>query len=422
MTHITKIDAREILDSRGNPTIEVTVTADGGLRAWASVPSGASTGEHEAHELRDGDMHRYGGKGVLKAVRNILEEIAPAIIGMDVADQRAIDEKMIALDGTPNKARLGANAIVGVSLAVCRVGAQARGRKLYERIADLADRTDAPLTMPVPMFNVINGGKHADSGLSVQEFKVVPKGVDGFAAQVRAGAEIFHALQKRLEAEGHRTGVGNEGGFAPHLESNRAALGIIEDAARDVGYMPGKDVFLAIDAAANSFYDAHAGAYDLRPEGVSAQPQALVALYREWATKHALFSVEDGLDENDWDGWRMMRQELGDTLMIIGDDLIVTNVTRLQRAIDEDACTAVLIKPNQIGTVTETLATMALGARHGMNRIISHRSGDTCDDFIADLAVGAGAEFIKSGAPSRSERTAKYNRLLAIATMINKNK
>ncbi len=422
MTHITKIDAREILDSRGNPTIEVTVTADGGLRAWASVPSGASTGEHEAHELRDGDMHRYGGKGVLKAVRNILEEIAPAIIGMDVADQRAIDEKMIALDGTPNKARLGANAIVGVSLAVCRVGAQARGRKLYEHIADLADRTDAPLTMPVPMFNVINGGKHADSGLSVQEFKVVPKGVDGFAAQVRAGAEIFHALQKRLEAEGHRTGVGNEGGFAPHLESNRAALGIIEDAARDVGYMPGKDVFLAIDAAANSFYDAHAGAYDLRPEGVSAQPQALVALYREWATKHALFSVEDGLDENDWDGWRMMRQELGDTLMIIGDDLIVTNVTRLQRAIDEDACTAVLIKPNQIGTVTETLATMALGARHGMNRIISHRSGDTCDDFIADLAVGAGAEFIKSGAPSRSERTAKYNRLLAIATMINKNK
>lgn len=418
MAKITQITAREILDSRGNPTIEVTVAADGGQRAWASVPSGASTGEHEAHELRDGDAARYGGKGVLTAVKNVQTEIADALIGMDLTDQKAIDEKMIALDGTPNKKRLGANAILGVSLAACRVGAQAKGVKLYEHIADLAGRNTQPYTLPVPMFNVINGGKHADSGLSIQEFKVIPKGVEGFAEQVRAGAEIFHALQKRLEAEGHRTGVGNEGGFAPRLESNRAALGVIEDAARDAGYTPGEQVFLAIDAAANSFYDADSGSYDLRPEGAQAQPQALVALYREWATKHALFSVEDGLDENDWSGWSVMVEALGDKLMLVGDDLLVTNPERLERAIAEKACTAALIKPNQIGTVTETLTTMRIAAEHDMNRIVSHRSGDTCDDFIADLAVGAGAEFIKTGAPSRSERTSKYNRLLAIADAV----
>ncbi len=416
MVKVTKVTAREILDSRGNPTVEVAVEA-GDIRAWASVPSGASTGEHEAHELRDGDKDRYNGQGVLTAVKNVEEEIAPAVCGMDVTDQKAIDEKMIALDGTPNKSRLGANAILGVSLAVCRAGAQARGAKLYEHIAYIAGY-DEDFSLPVPMFNVINGGKHADSGLSIQEFKVVPKGVAGFAEQVRAGAEIFHALKKRLEAEGQRTGVGNEGGFAPRLESNRAALGVIEDAARDAGYEPGEDIFLAIDAAANSFYDVDAQAYDLRPEGVSAQPQALVALYREWADKHALFSVEDGLDENDWSGWANMRKELGERLMLIGDDLIVTNVERLQRAIDEDVCTAVLIKPNQIGTVTETLETMQLAAKHNMNRIVSHRSGDTCDNFIADLAVGTGAEFIKTGAPSRSERTSKYNRLLAIAATV----
>jgi len=418
MAQISQVTAREILDSRGNPTLEVTVTADNGMRAWASVPSGASTGEHEAHELRDGDAARYNGKGVLTAVRNVESEIAQALVGMDPTDQQAIDEKMIALDGTPNKSRLGANALVGVSMAACRLGAQVKGVKLYAHIADLAGRSGESYALPIPMFNVINGGKHADSGLSIQEFKVVPKGVTGFAEQVRAGAEIFHALQKRLEAEGFRTGVGNEGGFAPQLESNRAALGAIEDAARDAGYTPGEDVFLAIDAAANSFYDASSGAYDLRPEGVSAQPQALVALYREWASKHALFSVEDGLDENDWDGWRAMTADLGDELMLIGDDLIVTNTERLQRAIDQKACTAVLIKPNQVGTVSETLATMQLASQHAMNRIVSHRSGDTCDDFIADLAVGAGAEFIKSGAPSRSERTSKYNRLMAIAAML----
>ncbi len=419
MTKITHVSAREILDSRGNPTVEVTVEAEGGLRAWASVPSGASTGEHEAHELRDGDKARYDGKGVLTAVKNVETELAQVAVGMDATDQRAIDEAMIACDGTPNKSRLGANAILGVSLAVCRVGAQARGVKLYKHIAHLAGRDEQALSLPVPMFNVINGGKHADSGLAIQEFKLVPRGVESFAEQVRAGAEIFHALQRRLEAEGYRTGVGNEGGFAPQLESNSAALQAIEDAARDAGYKPGKEVFLAIDAAANSFYDANAGVYDLQPEGVSAQPQALIALYREWIEKHALISIEDGLDENDWEGWRAMREQLGDSVMLIGDDLIVTNAERLQRAIDVRACTAVLIKPNQIGTVTETLKTMALGAKHGMNRIVSHRSGDTCDDFIADLAVGAGAEFIKSGAPSRSERTAKYNRLLLIEKQIS---
>ncbi len=421
MAAITSITAREILDSRGNPTVEVTVAA-GDVRARASVPSGASTGAHEAHELRDGDEARYGGKGVLRAVGYVNGEIAAALRGRDVTDQRGIDAAMITLDGTPNKARLGANAILGVSLAVARVGALVRGKHLYEHIADIAQRTVDAEAFPVPMFNVINGGKHADSGLSIQEFKVVPRGVRGFAAQLRAGSEIFHALQKRLAAEGYRTGVGNEGGFAPRLESNDTALTVIEAAARDAGYVPGEEVFLAIDAAANSFYNAQSGTYDLKPEGVVQSPQAMIALYKEWSRTHALFSVEDGLDENDWDGWRTMCAALSDDLMLVGDDLLVTNPVRLRDAIVRRACTAALIKPNQIGTLSETLETMAIAHDAGMQCIVSHRSGDTCDDFIADLAVGAGAAFIKAGAPSRSERTAKYNRLAWIADHLAQKK
>ena len=418
MAAISTVAAREIIDSRGNPTIEVTVTGDDGSAAWASVPSGASTGVHEAHELRDGDKGRYGGKGVLAAVRNVTEEIAPAVAGMDPANQQAIDEKMIALDGTPDKSSLGANAILGVSLAVCRLGAMSRGVRLYRHIAHLAGRDDAAPTLPIPMFNIINGGLHADSGLAIQEFMVVPRGVATFAEQLRAGSEIFHALEKRLAADGFRTGVGNEGGFAPQLPRNEAALTAIEEAARAAGYAMDEQIAIAIDAAASAFYDANADSYELKPEGVSAGAQSLVALYREWATRHALMSVEDGLREDDWEGWTTMNAELGASLMLVGDDLLVTNVTRLQQAIDRGACNAVLIKPNQIGTVTETIACMMLAADAGMKRIVSHRSGDTCDDFIADLAVGMGAEYIKSGAPSRSERTAKYNRLLLIETQI----
>ncbi len=418
MEKLTHITAREILDSRGNPTVEVTVRTDGGTMAWASVPSGASTGVHEAHELRDGDPQRYNGAGVLTAVRNVTETIAPALRGMDVTQQRAIDEAMIALDGTPNKQSLGANAILGVSLAVARAGAIARGIHLYEHIALLSGYTDDAHSLPIPMFNIINGGKHADSGLSIQEFKVVPRGVRTYAEQLRAGSEIFHALQTRLTALNLSTAVGNEGGFAPRLESNAAALALIEDASRDAGYTPGTETVIAIDAAAHSFVTAESGTYDLKPEGMALSAQSLIALYREWSQKYSLFSVEDGVDEDAWEDWTLLREQLGDTVMVVGDDLLVTNVQRLRRAIRERACTAVLIKPNQVGTLSETLDTMALARENDMQCIVSHRSGDTCDDFIADLAVGARAEYIKTGAPSRAERTAKYNRLLWISQQI----
>ncbi len=417
---ITQIKAREILDSRGNPTLEVTVTSSEGLRAWASVPSGASTGEHEAHELRDGDKSRYDGKGVLKAIANVNGELAENLIEarIDVTDQKSIDARMNELDGTPSKSRLGANAILGVSLAVCRLGAMVKGVKLYEHIADLIGRRVVDLKLPTPMFNIINGGKHADSGLAIQEFKVVPRGIEDFAEQVRAGAEIFHALQKRLIAENFRTGVGNEGGFAPRLSGNEQALTTIVAAIEDAGYEPGKEVFLAIDAAASSFFDSDTGLYNLTPEGVGLSAQSLTALYRQWIDKHHLISVEDGLEENDWEGWSEMNKSLGSEAMVVGDDLLVTNVKRLKEAIDRRACNAALIKPNQIGTVSETLSCIALAHSENMTTIVSHRSGDTCDNFIADLAVGAGSAFIKSGAPSRSERTSKYNRLLAIDEFI----
>ena len=414
MLKITKITAREILDSRGNPTVEATVWCDDGTHAWSQVPSGASTGAHEAWELRDGDPHRFGGKGVLHAVENVKTEIAHAIVGLDVTAQKKIDDTLIALDGTENKSRLGANALLAVSLAVCRAGAISSRVPLYAHIRELCTSKAKNYTLPVPMFNIINGGAHADSGLNIQEYKMIPKNIKTFAQQYRAGSEIFHALKKILSSEGYVTSVGDEGGFAPHLAHNAVPFTLIARAAEEAGYAMGRDIFIGIDVAANSFYKKEEDRYVLALEKSIMTREMLVALYDEWMGKYHLISVEDGLQEEDWSGWRFMRERIGAKAMVIGDDLLVTNVARLKKAIAEKACTAVLIKPNQIGTVTETLSCMALAKKNKMATIISHRSGETIDDFIADLAVGAAADYIKTGAPSRGERVCKYNRLLQI--------
>lgn len=421
MAMITEVKAREILDSRGEPTVEVQVTLDDGTTARAGVPSGKSTGAFEAIELRDGDTARYRGMGVLKAVGHVNGEIAAAVRGMDALDQQAVDDKMRALDGTPNKSRLGANAILGVSLAVCRAAAKTTRVPLYEHIAQLYGSVIPTESFPVPMFNIVNGGKHADSGLSVQEFKVMPYGVASFPEQVRAGSETFHALAHLLEQSGFTTAVGDEGGFAPRVENHAQALALIHQAITEAGYVPGRDVFIGLDVAASSFYDKAEDQYLLKPEGASLSRESLINVYREWIEKYAVVSIEDGLDEEDWDGWALMKEKLEkeatawkQKLMLIGDDLLVTNVERLKKAIEKNACNAVLIKVNQIGTVSETLDCMRLAREHDMKRVISHRSGETVDDFIADLAVGTGAEFIKSGSLSRGERLAKYNRLLEI--------
>lgn len=421
MAKITAVQAREILDSRGEPTVEVKVTLEDGTVARAGVPSGKSTGAFEAIELRDGDAKRYRGAGVLQAVANVNTEIAEAVLGMEASDQKALDEKMIALDGTANKGRLGANAILGVSLAVCRAAAQSAKMPLYEHIAELYGKKKKEASFPVPMFNIVNGGKHADSGLAVQEFKIVPFGVQTFPEQLRAGSEVFHALQKILEQRGFTTAVGDEGGFAPRVESHAQALEVIGQAVSDAGYRIGEDIFVGLDVAADSFYDKTEDQYLLKPEGASLSRESLINVYREWMQKYAVVSIEDGLHEEDWEGWATMKEKLEKEetawkkpLMLIGDDLLVTNVERLKKAIEKKACNAVLIKVNQIGSVSETLACMRLAEEHGMNRVISHRSGETVDDFIADLAVGTGAEFIKSGSLSRGERLAKYNRLSEI--------
>jgi enolase len=420
MAKITEVVAREILDSRGDPTLEVLVTLDDGTQAKAGVPSGKSTGAFEAVELRDNDEKRYRGMGVLKAAENVNTIIVEAVKGMEAEEQQALDDKMIALDGTENKAKLGANAILGVSLAVCRAAALSGKIPLHEHISRLYGKNGGE-GFPVPMFNIVNGGKHADSGLSVQEFKIVPFGIATFPEQLRAGAEIFHALQHLLEQAGFTTAVGDEGGFAPRVESHAQALEMIGQAVTDAGYRLGTDIFIGLDVAADSFFDKTEDQYILKPEGAALSRESLVNLYREWMEKYALVSIEDGLHEEDWDGWAMMKEKLEKessawkkTVMLIGDDLLVTNVSRLKKAIEKKACNAVLIKVNQIGSVSETLACMRLAEEHGMNRIISHRSGETVDDFIADLAVGAGAEFIKSGSLSRGERLAKYNRLSEI--------
>ncbi|EKP94903.1 phosphopyruvate hydratase [Thermaerobacter subterraneus] len=407
-TLIAGVEARQILDSRGNPTVEVDVWLEDGAFGRAAVPSGASTGTFEAVELRDGG-EAYGGKGVLKAVENVVEVIAPEVVGMDALDQAAIDRTLVELDGTPNKGRLGANAILGVSLAVARAAASSVGLPLYRYLGGVNARL-----LPVPLMNILNGGRHADNNVDVQEFMVVPAGAPTFADALRMGAEIFHALRRVLGERGLSTGVGDEGGFAPNLQSNEAALDVLMEAIQRAGYRPGEDVALAIDAAASEWYRPEEGVYVLEGQGQRLEADELIAMYARWLERYPLVSLEDGLAEEDWEGWRRLTAQLGGRLQLVGDDLFVTNVERVQRGIAAGAANAVLVKVNQIGTLTETLLTMDTAARAGYRNIISHRSGETEDVTIADLAVATRAGQIKTGAPSRSERVAKYNQLLRI--------
>ncbi|MEI6587598.1 MAG: phosphopyruvate hydratase [Candidatus Moraniibacteriota bacterium] len=413
MSKIKKIYAREILDSRGNPTVEVEVRLASGAVGNFMVPSGASTGVHEALEMRDGDKSRYNGLGVQNAVANVNEKIQKALIGMEAENQKEIDKAMLVLDGTENKTNLGANAILGVSVAVCRAMAHELDLPLYRYIAQTYN-LPKKFKLPIPMFNIINGGQHSDSGLSIQEYKLVPNGVKKFKEQLRAGSEVFHALQKLLSAEGFSIGVGDEGGFAPKLESNAQALELINLAIEKAGYKKGQEVNLGIDAAASSFFNETEKQYLFKPENAVLSREALVNIYAEWIRKYNVISVEDGLSEDDFDGWAKMNEKIGGKVMTIGDDLLVTNVKRLKMAIAKKACNAVLIKVNQIGTLSETIDCIKLAKKNKMKIVVSHRSGETTDDFIADLAVGTSAEYIKSGSLSRGERICKYNRLLRI--------
>ena len=407
MTEITAILAREILDSRGNPTVEVDVELHGGVRGRAAVPSGASTGEHEALELRDGDKKRYLGKGVQKAVTNVMRKIAPEIVGLDAFDQTEVDRAMIALDGTKAKSKLGANAILGVSMAVARAAANATGLPLWHYLGGAQARV-----LPLPLMNIINGGAHADNGLEVQEFMIVPVGAPTFADALRAGAETFHHLKSLLKKDKQATSVGDEGGFAPRLQSNEAALAIIVKAIEAAGYKPGKDIALALDCAASEFYDSKKKNYTFDKKALSGDE--LVATYAKLASKYPIVSIEDGCAEDDWGTWKKLTDKLGKSVQLVGDDLFVTDSKRVQLGIDKGVASAILIKVNQIGTVTETLECIRLGSLSGYASIISHRSGETEDTFIADLAVATGVGQIKTGSASRSERIAKYNQLLRI--------
>ena len=407
MTTIEDVMAREILDSRGNPTVEAEVLLMGGERGVAAVPSGASTGAHEAVELRDGDKSRYGGKGVLKAVRNVNETINEAIIGLDATDQIMLDEVMIELDGTPNKAKLGANAILGVSLAVAKAAANAQQQPLYRYLGGVSART-----LPVPMMNILNGGKHADNSTDMQEYMVLPVGAPTFRDALRMGAEVYQALKKVLHDKKLNTNVGDEGGFAPSLSSNREALEVIVAAIEAAGYKPGVDIFLGMDPAASEFYDN--GKYVLAREGRTLTSNEMVDLYEQWISEYPIITLEDGLAEDDWDGWKLLRRRLGNRIQLVGDDLFVTNTTRLKRGIQEGAANSILIKLNQIGTLTETLAAIEMAKQAAFTAVVSHRSGETEDTTIADLVVATNAGQIKTGSPARSERVAKYNRLLVI--------
>ena len=408
MEKIEIVFAREILDSRGNPTIEVEVGVSDGGWGQAAVPSGASTGEFEALELRDGDPKRYSGKGVRKAVENVNAVIGPAIVGMDPFAQSLMDKTMTELDGTPNKGKLGANAILGISLALARAAADSLGIPLYRYIGGTR-----ACRLPMPMMNILNGGKHAANNLDLQEFMIVPKGGENFKEALRVGSEIFHSLAKVLRDKGLSTGVGDEGGFAPNLQSNEQGIEMILQGIEKAGYRPGEDVVLAIDAAASSFY--RDGRYVFSMSDQSERDSGMmIDFYAEWVKKYPIFSVEDGLDENDWDSWKTLTQRLGDWIQIVGDDLFVTSPDRIARGIERGSANAVLIKPNQVGTLTETLQAIEIAHRAGWRTIISHRSGETEDSFIADLSVAAGSGQIKTGSLSRSERICKYNRLLRI--------
>ena len=408
MTVILDVYGRQILDSRGNPTVEVEVELASGTRGRASVPSGASTGRFEAVELRDGDR-AYGGKSVLRAVSNVNEAIADALVGMDALGQREVDQTLIDLDGTPNKANLGANALLGASLAVARAAASAIGMPLYTYLGGVNAHQ-----LPVPMLNIVNGGKHADNNVDVQEFMCMPVGADTFADALRMGAEVFHALKKVLSDRGLNTSVGDEGGFAPDLSSNEEAIKVILEAVEKAGYTPGEEIFIALDPASTEFFNEETGLYELTSEGRTLSPTEMAGYYVDLCGRYPIISIEDGMAEEDWEGWAALTAALGDRVQVVGDDLFVTNVERLTRGIELGVANSILIKVNQIGTLSETLDAMSMAHRAGYTTVVSHRSGETEDSTIADLAVATNAGQIKTGAPSRGERTAKYNQLLRI--------
>ena len=410
---IQKVHGREILDSRGNPTVEVEVTLDGGAFGRAAVPSGASTGQREALELRDGDTKRYLGKSVSRAVANVNGELAQALAGRE-ADQRAVDRFMIERDGTPNKGRIGANALLGVSMALARAAAVAAGTPLYRHFATLYPGGTG-LSLPVPMLNILNGGAHADSSVDFQEFMVMPAAATSFREGLRQGVEIFHALRSILKKKGHSTGVGDEGGFAPNLSSNQQAVDVVLEAITKAGYTPGTDVYIALDVAASELWNDETRRYDFKKSGEKTRTaDEMVALWQDWVRQYPIVSIEDGLAEGDWDGWKAVTKALGSKIQLVGDDVFVTNPEIFRRGIDEGVGNAILVKLNQIGTVSETLDAVAMARDAGYAAVISHRSGETEDTTIADLAVGTGAGQIKTGSASRSDRTAKYNQLLRI--------
>ena len=406
---IAKVIGRQILDSRGNPTVEVDVITTSGVLGRAAVPSGASTGIHEAVELRDGDQNAYLGKGVLKAVANVNSIIGEALIGFDICDQKAIDAKLNELDGTENKSNLGANAILGTSLAAAKAAADESGSSLFKYIGGAG-----AVTMPVPMMNILNGGSHADNKIDIQEFMVMPLGAESFSEGLRWGTEIFHHLKRVLKDRGLSTNVGDEGGFAPNLGSNEEAIQLVLEAIKEAGFVPGKDVYIALDAAASEFYDTESKLYIFSSTGEKMSSHQMVEFWEKWCDKYPIISIEDGLAEDDWEGWKLATDALGGRVQLVGDDLFVTNTKRLGRGIDEKIANSILVKVNQIGTLTETIETVQMATRNGYTSVMSHRSGETEDNTIADLAVALNCGQIKTGSASRSDRMAKYNQLLRI--------
>ena len=413
MAYIEDLVAREVLDSRGNPTVEVEVLLDDGTKGRAIVPSGASTGVHEAVELRDGDKGRYLGKGTLTAVKNVNEIIADEIVGMDPFDQPGLDKVLIELDGTPNKGKLGANAILGVSLAVARAAAESIGLPLFQYLGGVNAKV-----LPVPMMNILNGGSHADNTVDIQEFMIMPVGASCFREALRMGAETFHNLKKILKDRGLNTNVGDEGGYAPDLKTNEEAIQVIIEAIKQAGYEPGKDICIALDCAASEFYDEEKNVYDWKGEGRVMTAAELCAFYEDICSKYPVLSIEDGMAEDDWDGWKLLNEKIGDRVQLVGDDLFVTNTERLKRGIEEKAANSILIKVNQIGSLTETLDAIEMAKKAGFTAVVSHRSGETEDTTIADLVVGVNAGLIKTGSASRTDRICKYNQLLRIEEML----
>jgi enolase len=414
MTSIVDVVGRELLDSRGNPTVEVDVILESGVLGRAAVPSGASTGEHEANELRDGDDSRFFGKGVQNAVSNVNDKIAENILGLDATDQVGIDKLMIELDGTPNKSNLGANAILGVSLAIAKASAETLGLPLHQYLGGVNAKV-----LPVPMMNILNGGSHADNSVDLQEFMIVPAGASKFSEALRMGSEIFHHLKKVLNGKGYNTAVGDEGGFAPDLKSNEEAIEVILEAVEKSGYKIGKDIFLALDPASSEYYDKDKSRYILASENKELTAEQMVEFYEDWVNKYPIISIEDGMAEDDWDGWNIMTEKLGEKIQLVGDDLFVTNTQRLSRGIEGNIANSILIKVNQIGSLTETLDAIELANKAGYTAVISHRSGETEDSTIADLAVATNAGQIKTGSASRSDRVAKYNQLLRIEELLD---